>query len=396
VPYAAGIDLGTTATAAAVCRDGRAEIVPLGGAAAVIPSVVFAKEDGSALVGDAAARQAALSGPGRLAREFKRRVGDPTPLLLGGAPWSAEALMARLLRWTLEAVTEQEGEPPARVAVTHPANWGPYKVDLLTQAVRLAEVKVDRYLTEPEAAAIAYAANERVEPGHIVAVYDLGGGTFDAAVLRTTVNGFEILGEPEGVERLGGADFDQAVLAHVATALDGAIEALRPNDPAVLGALARLRLACVDAKEALSTGTDASVPVMFPGIASQVVIRRPEFEAMVRPPIAETVSALRRALRSAGVTPEQVGSVLLVGGSSRIPLVADMVGRELGRPVSVDAHPKHVVALGAALFAADVRVVATPAGERASAPPPSVKAGDIARAEPSTPSPNRPIAAPLA
>lgn len=117
---------------------------------------------------------------------------------------------------------------------------------------------------------------------------------------------------------------------------------------------------------------------------------------MVRPPIAETVSALRRALRSAGVTPEQVGSVLLVGGSSRIPLVADMVGRELGRPVSVDAHPKHVVALGAALFAADVRVVATPAGERASAPPPSVKAGDIARAEPSTPSPNRPIAAPLA
>ena len=124
--------------------------------------------------------------------------------------------MARLLRWTVDAVHGTRGRSRrAHIAVCHPANWGPYKLDLLMQAVRMADVNVDRYLTEPEAAAISWAAAERVASGHVVAVYDLGGGTFDAAVLRKTDHDFEILGEPEGIERLGGVDFDQALLAHV-------------------------------------------------------------------------------------------------------------------------------------------------------------------------------------
>ena len=361
--YALGIDLGTTFTAAAIARGGHAEVVTMGSKAAAIPSVVFLKEDGSFLVGEAAIRRAATD-PSRVAREFKRRIGDPTPILLGRAPYAAEALMARLLRATVDAVTEREGGSPSRVAVSHPANWGPYKLDLLMQAVRMAEVRVDRYLTEPEAAAISWAAAERVAPGTVVAVYDLGGGTFDAAVLRKTDHDFEILGEPEGIERLGGVDFDQALLAHTAAALDGAIEALDPTDPGVLAALARLRQEVVDAKEALSTDTDTTIPVLLPGLTTEVRVTRAEFEAMIRPPLTDTVAALRRALRSAGITPDDVGAIVLVGGSSRIPLVAELVGEELGRPVAVDAHPKHAVALGAALAAAG--------DAPASAPPPVI------------------------
>ncbi len=350
--YVVGIDLGTTYTAAAVWRDGRAEIVPLGSRAAAIPSVVLLREDNTVLTGEPANRRG-MTEPHRVSREFKRRLGDTTPILLGGSPYSAEALMARLLRWTLDEVATREGGPPAHVCLSHPANWGPYKRDLLSQAVRLADVdQAVSFITEPEAAAVFYAHQQRVEPGSIVAVYDLGGGTFDAAVLKKTEAGFEILGQPEGIERLGGIDFDAAIFHHVNQALDGKLDELDEDDPATLAAVARLRDECVAAKETLSSDTDAVIPVLLPNLTTEVRITRAEFEAMIRPVLHNSIDALRRALRSAGVTPEQLHSVLLVGGSSRIPLVAQLVGAELGRPVAVDAHPKHATSLGAAYQAA--------------------------------------------
>src|SRR5690606_34038287 len=127
------------------------------------------------------------------------------------------------------------------------------------QGVRLSGVTQPVTMTtEPEAAAVFYAAQQRVEPGSIVAVYDLGGGTFDAAVLRKTEAGFEILGQPEGIERLGGIDFDAAVFNHVRQALGGKLEELDEDDPTAIAAVARLREECVAAKEALSSDTDAS------------------------------------------------------------------------------------------------------------------------------------------
>ena len=123
--YELGVDLGTTYTAAAVHRAGEVRMVDLGTRSAPIPSVVFLAADETILAGEAASRRGATD-PGRVAREFKRRIGDPTPLLLGGSPYSAEALSARLLEWVIAQVTAAEGGPPASVAVTHPANWGPY------------------------------------------------------------------------------------------------------------------------------------------------------------------------------------------------------------------------------------------------------------------------------
>lgn len=369
--YALGIDLGTTFTAAATWRDGRADVAPLGSRTAAIPSVVLLREDETMLTGETATRRA-LSEPHRVAREFKRRLGDTTPIMLAGVPYSAEALTGRLLRAVVEEVVTREGGAPASICVSHPANWGEYKIDLLRQSLRIADLTQPvSLITEPEAAAVFYAQQQRVDPGSTIAVYDLGGGTFDAAVLRKGEVGFTLLGQPEGIERLGGIDFDAAVFGHVARALGGALEDLDEDDPTVITAVSRLREECTDAKEALSSDTDVTIPVLLPNLSTEVRLTRGELEAMVRPALHDSIDALRRALRSAGVSPEQLHSVLLVGGSSRMPLVAQLVGAELGRPVAVDAHPKHAVALGAAWWASGTVGAQAPVARPEAAPPTS-------------------------
>ena len=351
--YQLGIDLGTTYTAAAVChaderRADGADVVTLGARSATVASVMYLADDGSVLVGEAAERRA-LTDPDRVVREFKRRIGDEIPLMIGGRPYQAHELGARMVRWAVDLVTEREGGPPRRIAVTHPASWGPHKKDLLGRALRDVGLTVT-FLAEPQAAAVSYASAERVDPGSTVAVYDLGGGTFDAAVVRkTNAGGFELLGQPEGLERLGGVDFDEAVFGHVRDSLGAALDNLDPEDPDVLSAVARLRRECVEAKEALSSDTEATIPVLLPELRTQTRITRGEFESMIRPALEETIGALRRAVGSAGLTPADLNAVLLVGGSSRIPLVSELVSDELGRPVAVDADPKTAIAMGAAL-----------------------------------------------
>ncbi|GID30562.1 Hsp70 family protein [Paractinoplanes brasiliensis] len=346
--YGLGIDLGTTQTAAAVRDDGgAAEIVRLGGRRAEIPSLVFVKADGSLLIGETAERRGQAE-PSRLAREFKRRIGDPVPILVGGTPFSAHALTAKLLRHVLDEVTRLRGAPPSAITLTHPANWGPYKREQFAQAVRLADAEQVTFRTEPEAAALQHAAARRIAPGETVMVYDLGGGTFDVALLRRDGDGFALVGEPEGVEQLGGADFDEAVFAHVVGALGDAALSLDADDPEVVVALSRLRRDCVEAKEALSFDTETEIPVALPGLHTRVRLNRSELESMISPALEDTLAATRRAMRSAGLDAAQVSAILLAGGSSRIPVVAQLLGEEFGRPVIADPHPEHSIALGAA------------------------------------------------
>jgi actin-like ATPase involved in cell morphogenesis len=373
--YHLGIDLGTTYTAAAV-HEGSAqrgpEVVTLGERGPTAPSVLCLQADGGFVAGDAAERHA-VTEPHRIARQFKRRLGDPTPIMVADAAVPAEVLTGRLLRWVVDTVVRARGgERPASIVLTHPANWGPYKRDLLDKAAEVAGVPGCTLVTEPQAAAISYAAQERVDEGAVVAVYDLGGGTFDAAVLRKEADGgFTILGTPEGIERLGGIDVDAALFARVTGAVEEAYESLDPDDPQAVAAVARLRMECTQAKEGLSLDSETRVPVLLPNVQTQVRVTRAELEEMIRPTLAETVTALERALRSASLTPEQVDHVLLVGGSSRIPLVAQLVSSGLGRPVAVDTHPKHAVALGGAIVAARAAGALAPADQvtRGTAPP---------------------------
>ncbi|MDQ2883549.1 MAG: Hsp70 family protein [Actinomycetota bacterium] len=370
--YWLGVDVGSTFTAAAICRmeAGRRampEVVPLGTRSNAVSSVVYLGQDGEVIVGEAAERRA-VTHPDRVVREFKRRIGDEVPMVIGGAPHSAPEITAKVVRWVVDRVTQREGGPAAGIVITHPASWGAYKTRIIAEALRVADLPQVTFRTEPEAAAASYALQERIESGSTIAVYDLGGGTFDAAVVRKTgATTFSVLGHPQGLEQLGGVDFDDAVFNHVLAAVPDLAE-LDPDDPATLEATAALRRECTAAKEALSVDTEVTIPVLAPGIRSQVRLVRAEFEDMIRSQVAETVEALRQTLRSAAIEPQGLDAVLLVGGSSRVPLVAQLVSAGLGRPVAVDSDPKAAIALGAALSA-------VPAGAADSAPSNSADAG---------------------
>lgn len=367
-----GVDVGTTFTAAAVWRDERVEVVALEAHRVTVPTVIFA--DGDELRFGTSAAAAAASNPNAVAREFKRRMGDSVPVFLAGAPYSADRLVALFAGWVVDSVASQFGERPERVTVTHPANWTDFQRNLLSTSLGQAGIGEFDLLSEPQAAAHDFGSASHLEVGQLVLVYDLGGGTFDVALLRRDETGFSHVGEPAGVERLGGIDFDEAVFQHVLGHVPPALLEAAHAEATGRMALTQLRRSCVEAKEALSTEVAVDIPVLLPGSSSTVRLTRPEFEQMVRPMLRQTIELSRQALQQAESSIGALSAILLVGGSSRIPMVSEMVASELGATVRVDAHPKLVVARGAARWAGTaagskrshrpIASTATPPGDR--------------------------------
>jgi molecular chaperone DnaK len=352
--YGVGIDLGTSFTSAAVRGPGGTRMVPLG-QDMIVPSLVGRGVDGRLLTG--ADAQAANLEPSRLVRGFKRRLGDPSPLILGGDSYLTGELMAVQLRDTLAAVTRFAGAAPASVVLTCPAIWGQYRRNRFAEVSMFAGLANCQVITEPEAAATHYSMERRLGNGAIVAVYDLGGGTFDTTVLRVRSGGMEILGRPEGIEHLGGIDFDETLFCLVDDRVDGALSQLGHDHPAT----AETRALCVRVKEELSVEPVVVLTVPLPSGPREVTVTRQEFNEMIRPSVQLTTEALRRTIESAsaGLNPADLSAVLLAGGSSRVPLVSQLVSKEFGKPVRVTLHPKFTVALGAAAIAA--KRVAPPA-----------------------------------
>lgn len=365
--YDLGIDVGNTTVAAAVRHlpaagvapeDARA--VPLGARRPTVPLVVAVLPDGTVAVGEDAEHHA-ITCPDRVVRDFRRRIGDPTPLLVAGAGRRAEDLFATVASWVVDRVTEREGGPPDRVVITHPDTWGPGKKALVATAMRAAALSVD-LVTEAQAAVAGRPPGSGATRS-TVAVYDLGGGTFQASVLRTSASGPSALPEAggPGVElgRLGGDDFDDAVFDHVRTARPDAFTDLDEADREVRGQLAAVRRDCTAAKETLSSHTEATVTVPADLGGGTVGILRNELEAVIRSHLDRTVSALEQAVTAAGWTAQDLDEVLLVGGSARIPLVARLVSEQLGRPVVVAPDPDTAVAVGAATAASAFAAVPT-------------------------------------
>lgn len=385
VGYGLGVDLGTSFTGAAISRGGHLDMVPLDELEMLMPSVVRVEPDGSLVAGDGLGPLDDVD-PNHVGRDFKRRLGDPTPLVLSGQPHSAVSLLAATLSSVVSTVTRLEGEAPERVTLTYPAVWGQYRREQFDEVPRRAGLDLDRLtiVTEPEAASAHYAHRCYLSEGDTVAVYDLGGGTFDTTVTRVTdvedgkITRTEILGVPEGLEWVGGVDFDEAILAHVDAVVGGGVSALDARDPVDAVYLQRIRQECTRAKEVLSRRTTTNIIVALPDSRTQIAFTRAQFEEMIRVPLVSTIEALNRTIRSAGATPDELVGVLLVGGSSRIPLVAQLLSAELGRPVLADPEPQHCVALGAAAIAAGYPMAQAPV--RVSAP---VQAPSLLAAHPS-------------
>ena len=382
--YFLAIDVGTSRTAASTARsapDGSivTAAFSLGRSSDSAPSAIFAA-DGELLFGEAAERRG-LAQPERLIREFKRRVGDDVPIIAGDQRFAPEELYARMVAWVVEAVAEREGGRPAGISVAVPVTWGGHRSGLVSAALSREISGEVRLISEPEAAARHYEATSPLEPGHALAVYDLGGGTFDAVILRKDDEGrVRIVGEPLGIADFGGADFDDIVLRH-AIAAAGLSAAGLAADPAARVGLSTLRRECVEAKEALSFDSEAVVPLLVGQVNSTVRLTRSEFEEMIEGGVERTIDVLATALETAGVDSTELDAILLTGGSSRIPRIAELLSERFDRPIAIDADPKAIVALGAARAMADPRAgvstalaVAVPAGARELAPAEDVTA----------------------
>lgn len=346
--YGLAVDLGTTFTSAAIAEDDKVESVTLESHETLIPSAVHLASDGRWTVGVTALRRAEDE-PDGLARAFKRSFGDPVPQILAGEPVSVEQLTARLLAWVVERVTERKGESPHTVVVTHPAHWSQSQRSLLRGACEpvVAPARLS-LLTEPEAIAL-HTTSQSGAPAGRLAVYDFGGGTFDATILEVSDTGFSILGDPVGLATAGGIDLDDLVFQWALDQLEpGVLERLDRADPLVLDGLRRLRERAVEAKEALSTETDAAVSIELPTTRQRLRLPRSEFEAMARPLIVSTIEAVEEASKRAGVPVESLDRIVLAGGSSQVPLVVELVADRLGVPADSGMHPKLTVALGAA------------------------------------------------
>lgn len=354
--YFLAVDVGTSRTAASTARfaaDGSLLTAPfpLGRSSDSAPSAVFAA-DGELLFGESAERRG-IAQPERLVREFKRRVGDDVPIRAGGERFAAEDLYARMVAWVVDAVAEREGTRPAAIAVTIPVTWGGHRSGLVAAALSREIPGEIRLISEPEAAARHYESTSPLEAGRTLAVYDLGGGTFDAVVLRKEADGeVHIAGTPVGIGDFGGADFDDLVLRRVVAAAGLAGPELAA-DPATRVALSTLRRECVEAKEALSFDSEAVVPVLVGAAPTTVRLTRSEFEELIEGGVDRTIEALAQALETAGVEDADLEAILLTGGSSRIPRIAELLSERFDRPIAVDADPKAIVALGAARALAD-------------------------------------------
>ncbi|SDZ08918.1 Hsp70 protein [Amycolatopsis xylanica] len=351
------VDLGTSNTVAVLAAHGRPPRVVEVDGSANMPSAVFATEDGTLMIGRDAERRARLD-PTRFEPNPKRRIDEQT-LLLGTDIVPVNEALAAILRRVLDETRRQlGGESPDEVRLTHPAQWGPVRRNVLLSAARLAGMGNNITLVpEPVAAAAHFASfpGKALAPGQALAVYDLGAGTFDVAVVGATQNGFTVLAE-DGLPDLGGLDVDQALMVHVGREVSHKDpqrwqHLLRPESTPDRRTRRALQEDVKAAKEALSRHPQTEVPMPEP--FSDVLVTRAELEALVRPSMLRSVELLSRTVRSAGLSPDRLAGIYLVGGSSRLPLVGSLIAEKLGVvPGSLD-QPETAVALGACHVAQD-------------------------------------------
>lgn len=348
-----GVDFGTSFTVVAVASEGAVTVVDVeSNGRSRMPSSVFLSTDGEILVGTAAQHQAMFS-PERYEPTPKRSLGEGE-LFLGDRLVPVTDLAAAVLRRVYTEASRQQGETaPSATYITHPADWSETRMGVLREAIEQAGLPAYTLVAEPVAAA-ARIGLTTTRPGEFVAVYDFGGGTFDAAVLRRTEVGFDVAGLPAGRDPLGGEDIDQRIIAHLGEVIAGDdpdkwAQLMAAADVAWRRNAAGLRSEVQRAKETLS---EVSVCQLWvPGLERDVQLTRSELEGLIAPDIEATVDTLEQVIADAGIRVGDLSGVYLVGGSSRIPLVADTIWRRLELRPAVQDNPKSVVAMGAAGWA---------------------------------------------
>ena len=340
-----GIDLGTTNSAVAVWRNGRAELIPNALGDMLTPSAVSITESGQVLVGSAA-RDRQSTHPHESVTTFKRRMGTQQTVKIHGYIYAADDLSSLVLRSLKEDAESYLGETVTGAVVTVPAYFNERQRRATRRAGELAGLKIERLLNEPTAAALAFGVADRAEREPFL-VFDLGGGTFDVSIVEV-FDGIVEVRASAGDNRLGGEDFN-AALIDVARGKADPDNALAAADPIIAQEL--LRAAAERTKRALTDAQSAPFSVTWNDRTFTAAISATEFDRAVEPLIERLREPVLRSLRDSGIRVETLSEVVLVGGATRTPAVRRAITRMFGRFPNTAIHPDHAVALGAAVQA---------------------------------------------
>ncbi len=342
-----GIDLGTTNSVVSVMDGTTSRVIENPEGNRTTPSVVSFKGN-EIIVGDAAKRQA-ITNPNTV-QSIKRLMGTDRTVSIEGKEYKPEQISAMILSYMKEFAEAKLGEKITKAVITVPAYFNDAERNATKNAGKIAGLEVERIINEPTAAALAYGVDDKTKEEKIL-VFDLGGGTFDVSILELSEGTFEVL-STAGDNKLGGDDFDEVIMNHL-------LEQFKQVNGFDLSsdkmAMQRVKEAAEKAKKDLSgvLETTISLPFISAGAAGPIhfetKLTRAEFEGLAKKLLSRTVGPVRQALKDAKLTPADIDEVLLVGGSTRMPAVKELVESELGKAANTSINPDEVVSLGAAI-----------------------------------------------
>lgn len=344
-----GIDLGTTNSCVSVVENEAPVIIPGTSGSMTTPSIVAFTKKGERLVGESARRQA-VTNPERTISSVKRHMGTEWSVRIDGTEYKAQTISAMVLMQLKKDAEDFLGEPVTEAVITVPAYFNNIQRQATKDAGRIAGLNVKRIINEPTSAALSYGLNHG-EPQKVM-VYDLGGGTFDVSVIEIGEGVIEVLATA-GDNHLGGDDFDERITQWLLRRFKDEHKVDLSRD---FAAMQRIRDAAEQAKKELSISDSSHI--MLPYLAEHrgeqlhmdLTLTRAQFEDLIRDLIDRTAEPVRNALNDAGIAPSELGRVLLVGGSTRIPAVQEKVRMLTGKEPSKNINPDECVAKGAAIL----------------------------------------------
>ena len=342
-----GIDLGTTNSCAAVLEAGAPKIIPNPEGGRTTPSVVAFKK-GERIVGEAAKRQA-LTNPNTVI-SIKRKMGTSEKVELEGKKYTPEEISAMILSYIKDYAEAYLGEKVEKAVITVPAYFSDAQRQATKNAGKIAGLEVERIINEPTAAALSYGLEK--DEGQTILVYDLGGGTFDVSILELGDGVFEVK-STAGNNHLGGDDFDNRIIDYIVEEFEKENDVDLREDKM---AMQRLKEAAEKAKKDLSgmVSTQISAPFISKDSDGEplhldMTLTRAKFEDLISDLVESTLDPVKKAIKDAKITKKDIDKVILVGGSTRVPLVYETITKELGSEPSREVNPDEAVAMGAAI-----------------------------------------------
>ncbi len=343
-----GIDLGTTNSCVAVLEGGEPKVIANAEGNRTTPSVVAFKGD-EELVGEVAKRQAVTNVKNTIS-SIKRKMGTSEKVEAGGKKWTPEEISAKILGKLKKDAESYLGEKVTKAVITVPAYFNDAERQATKNAGKIAGLEVERIINEPTAAALAYGLDKQ-DKLQTILVYDLGGGTFDVSILELGDGVFEVKAT-SGNNRLGGDDFDARVTDYLVNEFKKEHGIDLSKDTM---AMQRIKDAAEKAKKDLSSMTTTQISLPFIAqndegpVHLDMTLTKAKFEDLCRDLFDSTLEPVRKALKDANMTAKDINKVILVGGSSRIPYIQELVKKELGQEPNKSVNPDEVVAMGAAI-----------------------------------------------